>query len=154
MLGCTVAGIKNDGLGLAHYNAYCSGSIQYDDDGDPKYVSVSAGSNGEGLESGNGNTNVTGRKVNGVHYSDPKSYTVPSDEEHCGSSNGGTVLRATSNATAHAYVDGALPNGDKAGRTVDIEWDAARKKWTCREKRKNPDGTETIIECVPPNPHD
>ncbi len=152
MLGCTVAGIKV-GLGLAHYNAYCSGSITYDQQtGNPKYVNLSAGSNGEGIESGNGDTNVTGKKPNGVAFSDPDSYTVPSDREHCGSTNAGTVLRASSNAKATAYVDGTLPNGDKAGRTYEIEWDAAYNRFTCVQRRKNADGSESEVECEPPEP--
>ena len=107
----------------------------------------------EGLASRNGDTNVASRKLNGVELIDPDSYTVPSAREHCGSSNGRTVLRATSNATAHAYVDGTSPNDNKAGKKVDVEGVAGRKWFTCTERRKNADGIESAVECVPPEPN-
>lgn len=86
----------------------------------------------EGLASGNGDGNVTDRKLNGVEFTDPDNFTMLSAREHCGSSSDGTVLRATSNTTSQAYVDGTLPNGDKSGRKADVEWRSAKKVYLHR----------------------
>jgi hypothetical protein len=136
------------GFNVFAYNAYCSGSVSKDDDDNPQYVHLSAGSNGTGLAAGNGNTTVTGKELDGTPFSDPGSYAVPGN---CGSSNGGTLLRASSNAEATAYVDGTLPNGHDAGRKYKLEWKSNLREFRCTQARKNADGIWEVVLCEPPS---
>ncbi len=79
MLGCTVAGIKNAGLGLAHYNAYVNARIKTDEHGN-EYVFLQAGYSTVGLhEDGHVDYQMEGRELgtNARFISPPARKAIP-----------------------------------------------------------------------------